>query len=243
MVNTQEYVDKNFDKSVSDIIVIGKDMEGDLDLTDYSNLITVDLGNNPHIRSLKLAPSTRIRYISTYNTGITEFSFYTSTPDLENCFLNYYREIEENTRLFAQVIKDICRFRLRESQELSQIIFPNQSYNFLQLKQEITRLKLQELAPKLRREKTNLEQLIITAKKKAENNFEHIVDLLLTTQQEISKKNIDHVTQSRLEGELDAYQKILKNILTKEELQALLTKQAELCQLEEHLASLQTNQQ
>ena len=45
-------------------------------------------------------------------------------------------------------------------------------------------------------------------------------------------------------SEIETYQEILmENNLTAEEIQALLAKQTELCQLEEHLTSLQSEQQ
>ncbi|CAH1760034.1 9985_t:CDS:2 [Entrophospora sp. SA101] len=109
---------------------------------------------------------------------------------------------------------------------------------------EIIRLKRQELAPQVRNEKDRFEQLITNAKTKA-GNLEKIIDLLLETQKQIgeNKQGNDQLAQARLEGQLTAYQNVLEGNLTKEELQALLNKQIELCQLEKHLASLQINEQ
>lgn len=42
----------------------------------------------------------------------------------------------------------------QEHQELFFLLFPNQTYNFSQLKAEIIRLKHQELSPQVRKEKT-----------------------------------------------------------------------------------------
>ena len=124
--------------------------------------------------------------------------------------------------------------------ELFVLISPNQPYNFDQLKQEITRLKYQELSPQVRKEKAELEKLITTAKEKAgEGSFAPIVDLLLETQKKITDQGNE---DAFVQGQLTAYQNILEGKLAKEELQNLLNKQTELLKLEQHLANLQQEQ-
>ncbi|CAG8599215.1 13719_t:CDS:1 [Gigaspora rosea] len=127
----------------------------------------------------------------------------------------------------------------QQLQEFSNLFFPNQSYDFTLLKQEITRLKYQELASQVRENKEQLNQLINNAKTKT-GNLGNIVDLLLETQKEISKTKPE--SNDNVKGQLTAFQKVLENNLTKEELQNLLNEQTELFQLEEHLASLQINE-
>ncbi|CAG8548357.1 7572_t:CDS:2 [Ambispora leptoticha] len=108
-------------------------------------------------------------------------------------------------------------------------------YNFTQLKQEIARLKYQELAPQVRNESTRLIQLITEAKNKAgKGGFAPIVDLLLETQKQIMQAT-EASQRDKLNGNMEAYQNILETSLTKEELQTLLTKQSELHQLEQYL--------
>jgi len=46
MVNAQQYIENNFTKHVSEISAVGKDLEGYLDLSEYPNLIKVDIGFN-----------------------------------------------------------------------------------------------------------------------------------------------------------------------------------------------------
>ncbi|CAH1761582.1 11795_t:CDS:2 [Entrophospora sp. SA101] len=129
----------------------------------------------------------------------------------------------------------------QQFQEFSNLLFPNQPYNFDQLKQEITRLKYHELAPQLCNKRTEFEQLIAEVKNKA-GNSEKIIDLLLETYQQ--KEQATETSQKdKLSGKIEAYQNVLEGNLTKEELQTLLNKQIELCQLEKHLASLQINEQ
>lgn len=129
----------------------------------------------------------------------------------------------------------------QQLQQLSDFLFPNQPYDFTQLKQEIVRLKYQELAPQVRNKKEKLEQLIINAKNKTSGS-EKIIDLFLETQKQIMQTN-ETSQKDKLNGKIEAYQNILEDNLTSEELQALLNKQTELYQLEKHLASLQINQE
>jgi len=49
--------------------------------------------------------------------------------------------------------------------------------------------------------------------------------------------------KDKLNGKIEAYQSILEDKLTKEEIQTLLNKQTEVFNLEKHLASLQQNQE
>lgn len=131
----------------------------------------------------------------------------------------------------------------QQLKELAEVIFFGQTYNFTQLKQEITRLKYQELAPQVRNKKTKFEGLVSEAKNKAgEGSFAPIVDLLLTAHQEIIQTT-ESSQKDKLTGKIEAYQSILENKLTQEELQNLLAKQTELCQLEKHLTNLQINEQ
>ena len=87
-----------------------------------------------------------------------------------------------------KLMNDIYKNQFDKLKGLSFVIFPNNPYNFTELKAEITKMKIQELAPQLRNEKTKLEQLITDAKNKVEANFTVIIDQLLELQQQIIKK-------------------------------------------------------
>lgn len=87
MVNAQQYIENNFNKQVSEINAIEKNLEGHLDLSAYPNLIRVDIGKNPELQSLKLAPLSNIGWMSIYGTKITDFSFFANTPNLQDCCL------------------------------------------------------------------------------------------------------------------------------------------------------------
>ncbi|CAG8692270.1 15825_t:CDS:2, partial [Dentiscutata heterogama] len=104
------------------------------------------------------------------------------------------------------------KFIEKQLKKLSNLLFPDQDYNFTQLKQEVIRLKIKELSPQLRNESDKLEKLIASSKNKVGNNFEKIVDLFLETQKQIieKKKTSNILIQAHLEGQLTAYQSILE---------------------------------
>ncbi|KAF0411921.1 Jacalin-related lectin [Gigaspora margarita] len=127
--------------------------------------------------------------------------------------------------------------QFQQLKQLSDLLFPSKPYDFPVLKQEIVRLKYQELAPRVRDEKNKFGELTTNLKTKT-GGSEDIVDWLLRAQKEVIKNN-----DQLIQGELNAYKKILESKnLTKDELQILLSKQVELNQLEEHLANLQINE-
>lgn len=140
-----------------------------------------------------------------------------------------YREIFQK---WAVELDQAKEFNNNQLQQLFQLIFPNQPYSFFQLQQEIARLRNKELAPQVRKERAELEQLITTAKTKAGNNFATIIDLLLQSNKE---KNTEFA-----QGQLAAYKNILQGHLTDEETQSLLNKQREVLELEKQLTQLQT---
>ncbi|GBC07825.1 hypothetical protein RclHR1_07710009 [Rhizophagus clarus] len=292
MVNAQEYIKQNFPKHAQEIVAVSKNLEGDLDLSDYPNLTKVDIGINSQLRSLKLASSNRITWMSLYNTNINNFSFVAELPNIQTICLPRTGDLiggGPGNAYIAQVVQDVCQKKNQELEKLSQekdqelgklskekdqeleklsqekyqeleklsqekdqeleklsqenqqfrelskLLFPNRPYNFLELQLEVARLKYQELIPQVRNKKIELEQLITNAKNKTEVSFVAIIDLFLGTQKQIVEQgdNSDIVR-----GQLTAYQNVLQTKLTQEELQTLLNKQTELCQLENHLANL-----
>ncbi|CAG8763476.1 15391_t:CDS:2, partial [Racocetra fulgida] len=108
---------------------------------------------------------------------------------------------------------------------------------FGQLKQEIVRLKLDELTPQFQNKKAELEELAQIAKNKAGDNLEAIVSLLLRTQASIIKRKKGN--DSFAQDQLEAFRDILQSKLTSEELKTLLSKQIELTNSEEQLNKLQ----
>ncbi|CAG8476058.1 17630_t:CDS:2 [Funneliformis caledonium] len=209
MSNAQEYIELNFPKNV----VVDKNLEGHLDLSEYPNLICVDIGINSRLTSLKLAHSNPITWMSLF-------------------------EVQDLQSQKQQIIND-QQTPINQLQQLSNITFPNSPYNFTKLEQEIIRLKVQELAPQVRNESTKLAQLITETKSKA-GHFSLVVDLLLENQKQIVQSN-ETSQRDKFSAKMEAYQTILINNLAEEELQKLLNKQTEVLKLEEHIESLQQN--
>ncbi|CAG8699876.1 1676_t:CDS:2, partial [Funneliformis mosseae] len=149
------------------------------------------------------------------------------------------KELEQQLAIVQQENKELQSNNDQKNQinELSNIALPNIPYHFTKLKQEIIRLKVQELAPKVRNESTKVVKLITEAKNKA-GNFSSIVDLILETQKQIVH-NSETSQRDIFFGKMEAYRTILESVLSKEELQTLLNKQTEFLELEKHLKSLQ----
>ena len=75
MVNAQECIEQNFKKDVKEIKAVGWNLEGSLDLSEYTNLTSVNLGSNSRLTSLKLRPANRITWMSIWKSGINDFPF------------------------------------------------------------------------------------------------------------------------------------------------------------------------
>src|SRR5436305_1403181 len=88
MVNTQQYIENNFPKHVSEIIARNKNLEGDLDLTEYTNLRFVTFMNSSRLTSLKLPYSPQLdQQLSIAGTGITDFSSLLNLPNVREVHL------------------------------------------------------------------------------------------------------------------------------------------------------------
>ncbi|CAB4397874.1 unnamed protein product [Rhizophagus irregularis] len=138
-----------------------------------------------------------------------------------------------------QILKEKVNNNEQQLKELADMILPNITFDLNKLKQEIARLRLNELVPQARKEKSELEKQINDVKDKVESRVKKVIDLLLETQKQITGKK-DPLVQAQLTGQLNAYLSILEEDLSKKELQALLDKKTELIQLEEQIDKLQT---
>ncbi|RIA84282.1 hypothetical protein C1645_422525 [Glomus cerebriforme] len=265
MVNAQQYIEQNYHKNFTEIIAREKDLGGHLDLSSYHNLKLINFSKNPKLTNLKLGYSPFLIVLSVVCTGIIDFSFLLNTPKVNEVHLP--RQIGvglHNSNEVARVIQSLAQasqIQLNQSkakdmeiktlkttnqqqntqlQELSSILFPNNSYNFTNIKAEVKKFKIQELTPQVRVKRTEFERLINNAINKVESNFTGIIDLLCQNKKQIDdEKNKDPLIQAHLKGQLIAYQNILQTKLTQEELKRILDKQTELSQLEMHLENLQ----
>ncbi|RGB35907.1 hypothetical protein C1646_758761, partial [Rhizophagus diaphanus] len=134
-----------------------------------------------------------------------------------------------------QVLKE----KAQQLKELADIILPNITFDLDKLKQEIARLRLNELVPQVQKKKSELEQQINNTKNSVETSFKKVIDLLLETQKQIITGKKDPLVQAQFTGQLNAYLSILEGNLSKQELQALLDKKTELIKMEEQIDKLQ----
>ncbi|CAG8619960.1 723_t:CDS:1 [Acaulospora morrowiae] len=137
------------------------------------------------------------------------------------------------------------RLSLVQVQELNDIALPGSEFDYANLKQEIVRLKLEDLVPYLRRQKERYDHLAIDLKNRVSDTLKPIVDLLMKTRKDIFEQtdvNNNEFAQGKLQGELAVCQTLLKTSLTQEELQSLLTAQDEMMKIEMQIANLQRNQ-
>ncbi|CAG8727396.1 10276_t:CDS:2, partial [Racocetra fulgida] len=192
-------------------------------------------GNIDELNFIKYIPSKKqvkfFTHCGKYNT--TPFDMSSAAGAVYACFFGKCTDKSVTSiGMYEGKVHSILEQQV-QLQQLSGVLFPNKPYDFLVLKQEIARLKYQDLAPQVRNEKIKFEELTTNIKTKAAH-LEKVVDLLLETQKQAIKSN-----DQLIQGQLTAYKNILEGSLTKEELQILLDKQTELYQLEDHLANLQ----
>lgn len=120
-------------------------------------------------------------------------------------------------------------------QQLSDLILPNQVYDFFTLKKEVQRIKTNELAPSLQNKRQELEQLITDAKNQLSEDLKSTLELYCQT--------LTEEDNSLKEGKLAAYQTILQAKLNKEELKTISSKKVKISQLEKQLNKLQVDEQ
>ncbi|CAH1770550.1 1986_t:CDS:1, partial [Entrophospora sp. SA101] len=124
--------------------------------------------------------------------------------------------------------------------ELKNIVFPNKSCDFTELKDEIARLKIRELAPQLQSQKEQIEKLITDSKKQISEESKTVLDFYLTTLKQEEKTNsYSYERNSLKDGKLAAYEDILKTKLTSEDVQQIRQLQERINQDQKHLDSLQ----
>jgi hypothetical protein len=124
------------------------------------------------------------------------------------------------------------RFREHLSCQLSNIIFPNQPYDFNKLSQELKRLKIQDLNLQIPLKKQELAELTNNLKNNLGSAGKYLLDKAIKKQ---TKFLLNNETDS---GKLEEIKQVIGEELNtnRERLQELLDKQIELFNLEKHLA-------
>jgi hypothetical protein len=210
---------------------------------DCTNLSELNLRSNQKITSLTIEGCVNLLKIE----GLEELS---DLQKLKLWYKNSQLKIPFDEDKWKQGLQELRRKKIhsleekvnkneQQLKELADIVLPNTTFDLSKLKQEIVRLRLNELSPQARKKKSELEQQINVSKNKVEGGFKEIIDLLLETQKQILGKN-DPSVQAQLTGQLNAYLSILEKNLSKQELQALLDKKTETIQLEKLIDKLQT---
>ncbi len=198
----------------------------------------------------------KLKYLDIQGTNISYGLEYLPLDNLEAFYCSPVRKGSKVAKIHEQLCEDMNERmqQLRKIQqkkrpnandnsqlkELADLLLPNTPYNFIELKQEMMRLKIAELAPQVRGKRSELEQLTTNAKSKAGTNLEIAIDLLLKTQIDIvkEKKEKDQFAQNQLVS----FESILQGKLTNEEIRALQSKQVEVFTLENNLEKLQQSQ-
>ncbi|RIB10931.1 hypothetical protein C2G38_2204818 [Gigaspora rosea] len=192
---------------------------------EYILAISGQYGNNlDRLKFINYIPSKKHVRLCTISGkhDSTLFDISPATGTVYACFFGKSNNLITNIGMYEGSIQNQSQqFQPQQLQQLSNLLFPSKPYDFPVLKQEIARLKYQELAPRTKA-----------------GDFEKVVDLLLDTQKQAIKNN-----DQLIQGQLIAYKSVLESKLTKDELQILLSKQTEINQLEENLANLQINLQ
>ncbi|CAG8470017.1 13737_t:CDS:1 [Acaulospora morrowiae] len=162
-------------------------------------------------------------------------------------------EMERLRQIIAEKDKQIERLQtegaqrlsLSQFQELTDLVLPGSEFDHAKFKQEIIRLKLEDLVPYLQGQKERFDGLVIDLKRRVGDSLKPIVDLLMKTRKDIFEQtniNNNEFAQGKLQGELAICQTLLQTSLAQEELQSLLTAQDEMLKIEMQIANLQRNQ-
>ena len=118
--------------------------------------------------------------------------------------------------------------------ELNNLIFSHQNYEFAVLKEEIKRLKIQDLNIQIPAKKKKLEQLTNSIKEKLDRAEKYLLEKLLKKHDKIVRSGVDSSSEK-----LEELKEGLSEKLTKEEIQTFLNNQKEIIELEKKLELLQ----
>ncbi|RGB42160.1 hypothetical protein C1646_810210 [Rhizophagus diaphanus] len=148
---------------------------------------------------------------------------------------------ELHERQKAEIIeqKDQIINNLKEKiQQFSNLISPNQPYDFQSLQTEIKRLKIQDLTIQIPLKKQEFEQNTNNLKNNLNNSGKYLLDKIIKKQNKLFQSNENN------SDKLEELKQILKEDLenNSERLTEVLNKNKELFNLEKHLENLQNEQ-
>lgn len=146
------------------------------------------------------------------------------------CLLAHHLYRKYKLRPIQSLLAEEVTNLKQQINQVTKIISPQEELNFATLQQEITRLKTQDLTPRLRTKQNQLNEISNGAKNQLSSDLKPIFDLyLVACQQEESDLN---------QGQIQAYQATLQTKLSTKIIQQIKQLQREVIQLEQQLANL-----
>lgn len=221
-------------------------LEGELDLSSFASLEVLYL-RRQLINRIKLNPSSKLVRLDVSDCNALQVIKGLGQCQTIYCAccnqLSTIEGLENCTQLVSFTPPPHFNFSSflnswrQQNQELVNLVFPNSSYNFTQLHQELKRLKIQDLNIQIPLKKQELEQSTNNLKNNLGSAGKYLLDKLLKKQQKILLNNEN--TSDKLE--------VMKQVLTeelnnRESLPQLLNQQKEVFNLEKHLNSLHNEQ-
>jgi len=159
--------------------------------------------------------------------------------EIEKSSYHSLHDINHELRKTIQELNQKLNQANRELNELKSVIFPSQSCDFTELKNEVSRLKVKELAPQLQSQKEQIEKLITGSKKQLSEESKTVLDFYLTTLKQEENNSYRFERTPLKAGKLVAFEDILKTKLTGESIQQIRQLQENINQDQKHLDSLQ----
>ena len=261
-----KFLDKINAEKLNRLDISKNEFQQDLSfLRKFINLESLDISNNGFHGSLEpLKNLVKLNYLFIDNTNLESGLEYLSEnlerfrcagqlSDILKPYIqeensdNYYeKELkawrEKNRELIAKVqIGQSRDFQVEELKnqlsELNDLIFSSQNYEFAALKEEIKRLKIQDLNIQIPAKKKELEQLIDSVKEKLDKAEKYLLEKLLKKHNKIAQSGIDSSSEK-----LEELKESLNEKLNEGEVKSFLDKQKEIIELEKKLESLQEQQ-
>ncbi|MCE8158963.1 MAG: hypothetical protein I3273_03220 [Candidatus Moeniiplasma glomeromycotorum] len=144
-------------------------------------------------------------------------------------------EIDKIKEIKSKELKDIAHDQLKD---IAEIVMPNTEFDFAELKQEIKKLKTENLLNQLKIKKIELEEMISSVKGELNEEAQnYLLDSLLKKKVKIVRSNNNFASEK-----IEKIREILVKKLGQERLQNLLDKQSKVTQLEKKLEDLQEEQ-
>jgi hypothetical protein len=129
---------------------------------------------------------------------------------------------------FKSLEEELTRTQ-KQLKEISDIVLPNDVFEFSTLKSEIEKIKIENLNYQIRTKKTELGNLITNAKSKLGEESEFLLDILLEIQ----------TVSTSTSKSLESLQSSLSKKLDREEIEIICQKQKEILQLEQERNNIQ----